>query len=149
MKNILVVILFSILTNRASYCQTSRNDISVGKNLLSDTSKIVTPLALVQKQVIGYNARNLNAFLEPYSEDVEIYLFPDKLISKGKENMQKTYREMFLSFPELHCDIKERLIQGNIIIDKEIISGMGNTKIESTTIFQIQNNKIAKVYFIE
>ena len=72
MKNILVVILFSILTNRASYCQTSRNDISVGKNLLSDTSKIVTPLALVQKQVIGYNARNLNAFLEPYSEDVAV-----------------------------------------------------------------------------
>lgn len=50
-----------------------------------------TPLALVQRQLNAYNARNLEAFLEPYSDDVELYQFPDKLISKGKEDMRKGY----------------------------------------------------------
>ncbi len=44
---------------------------------------------LVQKQVNGYNARNIDAFLEPYSEEIELYMFPNQLISKGKEAMRK------------------------------------------------------------
>lgn len=149
MKIKIALIIFLLIFMNSAFCQSTQKENKGGKIIQPDSSSKTTALALVQKQVVGYNARNLSSFLEPYSDNVEIYLFPDKLISKGKENMQKTYREMFLSFPELHCEIKDRLIQGNIVIDKELISGMGNTKIESTTIFHIQNNKIAKVYFIE
>ena len=114
-----------------------------------DTLIKETPLALVQRQLNAYNARNIDAFLEPYSDDVELYMFPDKLIVKGKENMRKEYGEMFKSLSDLHCEIKERIIQGNIIIDKESVSGMGKTKLEATAIYHIDNNKITKVYFIQ
>lgn len=116
-----------------------------------DPQKIVKviPEILVQKQVNGYNAGNIDAFLEPYAEDVELYIFPNKLLSKGKETMRKDYDAIFKKMPELHCEIKERIINGNFIIDKESISGTGKSgQVETTAIYEIENDKISKVYFL-
>ncbi len=63
--------------------------------------------------------------------------------------MRKDYEKMFKSLPNLHCEIKERIIQGNTIIDKERITGTGSDVFEATSIYQIENNKISKVYFIQ
>lgn len=112
-----------------------------------DTLVKETPLALVQRQLNAYNARNIDAFLEPYADDIELYNFPDKLIMKGKNEMRKNYTQMFNTLPQLHCEIKERIINGNIITDKEIVSGIQKNKIEATAIYHIENNKIKKVYF--
>ncbi|MEP6926077.1 MAG: hypothetical protein ABI834_00505 [Ginsengibacter sp.] len=68
---------------------------------------------------------------------------------KGKPDMEKQYKQMFNSLPDLHCEIKERIIQNNIVIDKESVSGGGKIKIERTAIYHIENNKITKVYFIQ
>jgi len=108
-----------------------------------------TPESLVQQQVNGYNARNIDAFLEPYAEDVELYSFPNTLLSKGKEAMRKDYDAMFKRLPDLHCEVKNRIINGNFVIDKENVSGMGNKRMEATAIYEIKNDKIIKVYFIQ
>ncbi len=110
---------------------------------------VETPASLAQKQLNAYNARNIEAFLEPYADDVEVYEFPNKLLYKGKETMRKRYGEMFAKFPDLHCEIKGRIIQGDIVIDRESVSGIGENKIEATAIYQIKQGKIAKVYFIQ
>ena len=121
--------------------------INKGNLIKPDTLIKETPLALVQRQLNAYNARNLEAFLEPYAEDVELYTFPDKLDSKGKEAMRIGYA-FFKNVPNLHCEIKERIIQGNVIIDKESVTGFGPNALEATAIYHIENNKIKKVYFI-
>ena len=36
--------------------------------------------ALAQEQLDGYNKRDIEAFLKPYSENVKIYTFPDQLL---------------------------------------------------------------------
>ncbi len=122
--------------------------INKGHIIKPDTLIKETPLALVQRQLNAYNARNIEAFLEPYAEDVEIYSFPDKLLSKGKEAMRKDYA-FFKTVPELHCEITERIIQGNTIIDKESVTGFGGKPVQATAIYQIENNKIRKVYFLQ
>ncbi|MES3018120.1 MAG: amidohydrolase family protein [Bacteroidota bacterium] len=114
-----------------------------------DTLIKETPLALVQRQLNAYNARNIEAFLEPYADDVELYEYPDKLFSKGKNQMRKDYQGMFEKLPNLHCEIKERTIKGNVITDKEIVTGMGPNKVEATAIYHIADNKISKVYFVQ
>lgn len=120
-----------------------------GQAMPADNILKVTPEMLIQQQVNGYNERNIDAFLEPYAEDVELYTFPDTLLSKGKEAIRKTYTGMFSTFTDLHCEIKERIINGNFVIDKEIVSGLGRTgKIEATVIYEIKNDKISKVYFL-
>jgi imidazolonepropionase-like amidohydrolase len=123
--------------------------INKGYVIKPDTLIKETALALVQRQLNAYNARNIEAFLEPYADDVELYQFPGQLIAKGKEAMRKDYVQMFTSVTNLHCEIKERIVQGNIIIDKESVSGFGKNKLEATAIYEITGNKIKKVYFIQ
>ncbi len=121
--------------------------INKGFVIRPDTLIKETALALVQRQLNAYNAQDLEAFLEPYAEDVELYAFPNTLTAKGKDQMRKDYA-FFKNVPGLHCEIKERIIQGNAIIDKEIVTGFGNKAIEATAIYHIENNKIRRVYFI-
>ncbi|MFH1004965.1 MAG: amidohydrolase family protein [Bacteroidota bacterium] len=124
--------------------------INKGFVINPDTLIKETPLSLVQRQLNAYNARNLDAFVEQYADDVELYKFPDTLIGKGKEYMYKTYSSLFDKTPNLHCEIKKRIIQGNIIIDNESVTR--NNKIKQSkciAIYHIENNKIKKVYFIK
>jgi hypothetical protein len=109
---------------------------------------VETPTALAQRQLNAYNCRNIEAFLEPYADDVELYMYPNKLIGIGKENMRKNYAKMFETTPNLHCELVGRLVQGNIVIDKERVQ-FGNTIVEAIAIYHIENNKIKKVYFVE
>ncbi|MFN3968977.1 amidohydrolase family protein [Flavobacterium sp.] len=106
-----------------------------------------TPEALAQRQLNAYNLRDLEAFLEPYAEDVEIYNYPNELQSKGKEMMRQGYAGMFKSVTNLHCELKERIVQGNIVIDKERVQ-FGDKFVEAVAIYHIENGKIKKVYFI-
>ncbi len=123
--------------------------INKGNLIKPDTLIQETSLALVQRQLNAYNARDLEAFLEPYAEDVELYDYKTgKLLGKGKESMRKDYA-FFKQVPELHCEIKARIVQGNVIIDKEYVTGFGGPAVEATAIYHIENNKIRKVYFIE
>lgn len=108
----------------------------------------ITPETLAQKQLEAYNAHDIDAFVEPYADDVEIYGFPDKLLYKGKETMRKDYGEFFKNAPKLHCELKNRIIQGNTVIDKEYVTGAGKP-FEAVAVYQIENNKIKKVYFIQ
>lgn len=107
-----------------------------------------TPTDLVQRQLNAYNFRNIDAFLEPYADDVEVYSYPNKLLYTGKGKMRKQYSEMFNKIPNLHCELKERIIQGNIVIDKERVQ-FGDQTIEAIAIYHIEKDKIKKVYFIE
>lgn len=108
----------------------------------------ITPELLAQKQLEAYNAHDIDAFVETYADDVEIYSFPNKLLYKGKETMRKDYGEFFKNTPKLHCELKNRIIQGNTVIDKEYITGAGKP-FEAVAVYQIENNKIKKVYFIQ
>lgn len=106
------------------------------------------PEDLAQRQLNAYNFRNIDAFLEPYADDVEVYTFPNTLQFKGKEAMRKGYTPMFENTPNLHCELVNRIVQGNTVMDHERVQ-MGNKIVEAVAIYQIENNKIKKVYFIE
>ncbi len=106
-----------------------------------------SPEVLVQQQLNAYNAKDLDAFLAPYSDSVELYNFPNTLIAKGKEQMRLGYVDMFKNTPDLHCEIVKHIVMGNTIIDHERISGFGNNKIEAVAIYEIEKGEIVRVYF--
>jgi hypothetical protein len=120
-----------------------------GKWIQTDTLIKVTPESLVQQQLNAYNHRDIDAFLEPYADDVELYEFPNKLMGKGKESMRKEYSAMFKQLPNLHCEVTTRIVQGNTVIDHESVAGMGSQKLKAIAVYEISKNKISKVYFIQ
>ncbi|HYF30664.1 MAG TPA: amidohydrolase family protein [Chitinophagaceae bacterium] len=120
--------------------------INKGVQLQHDSLIAETPLALVQRQVNAYNGHDLEAFLEPYAEDVEIYQFPNTLQIKGKEAMRKTY-QFITQTPTLQCEIQSRIVQGNVVIDHERVR-FGNQYGTAVAVYHIEGGKIKKVYFI-
>ena len=113
---------------------------------LPETLVNPSPEYLVQQQLNAYNAHDLDAFLEPYAEDVELYEFPGKLLKKGKEAMRKDY-EFITKVPKLYCKVQERIIQGNMVIDHEEVSGFAPKPLYAVAIYVIEFGKISKVYF--
>lgn len=108
-----------------------------------------SPAYLAQQQLDAYNARDIEAFMEPYSDSLEIYNFPNQLNGKGKENIKPGYAAMFERSPNLHCELVNRIVLGNTVIDQEKVTGIpGVELLEAIAIYKIENGKIAKVYFM-
>jgi hypothetical protein len=77
-----------------------------------------------------------------------LYDYPSTLLGKGKDSMRKNYSQMFDNTPNLHCELKGRIVQGNVVIDKEHVR-VGDQFLAATAIYHIENGKIQKVYFIK
>lgn len=107
------------------------------------------PEKLAQEQLDAYNARDIEAFLKPYSKDVEVYTFPNQLNYKGLDKMRERYGKMFANTPDLHCELVKRMVMGNTVIDQEKVTGFpGRDFLEAIAIYKIEDGKIAKVYFV-
>lgn len=123
-------------------------DKVIHKGLVISVDTIVTlsPTDLVQMQLNAYNAHDLEAFLVPYAADVEIYDFPGKLVSKGKEQMRNDY-QFITKTPKLYCRLQNRVVQGNMVIDHEEVWFGGPKPVYAVAIYVIEKGKISKVYF--
>jgi hypothetical protein len=111
---------------------------------LADTS----PTALVEQQAEAYNRRDLEAFLEPYSDDIELYEFPDKRHAVGKAAMREGYKPLFEKFPELHCESINRMIFGNTVIVHERVTGLPKL-VEAIAIYTIKDGKIVRLTLVQ
>lgn len=105
------------------------------------------PENIVSEQLVAYNNRDIDAFLKTYTDDVQLFNFPLETRSKGQEAMRKGYAGFFESTPDLHCEIKNRMVIANIVIDEEYITANGNN-FSAVAIYEVENDKIAKVTFL-
>lgn len=103
---------------------------------------------IVQEQLDAYNAKDIDAFMDTYSDGVKLYMHPDKLLSEGKKPMTAQYRTLFENTPDLHCAIKNRIVIGNKVIDEESVTANGVTE-SAVAIYEVENGKISKVTFIQ
>ncbi len=105
------------------------------------------PEEIIQKQVEAYNSRNIETFLSFYSEDVKIYTFPNTLESDGKAAMREGYASFFKNAKVLNCTIKNRIVRKNVVIDDEWVK-YNDTEFGGIAIYEVENDKIVKVTFI-
>ncbi|MCB0491470.1 MAG: amidohydrolase family protein [Cyclobacteriaceae bacterium] len=112
------------------------------KELLSPT-----PEDLAQRQLVAYNAHDLEGFLSVYSKEVKLYNFPNELLLEGIDHMRERYATRFES-SNLYAEIVNRSVVGDYIIDQEKVIGIGNSEVEATVIFHVSDGLIDKVWFI-
>jgi len=107
------------------------------------------PLDLVLKQLTAYNHKDLNTFLQPYADSIQVFNFPDEMVLDGKDFLRQNMQSFFSRVPDLHCEILNRMILGNTIIDYERVSGLPIVQfIDAIAVYEIQGNKIRKMYYI-
>jgi hypothetical protein len=124
----------------------SRIAINKGKTRLAFVAED-SPAKIVQQQLDAYNARDIDAFMDTYAENIQLFNFPNQLIAQGKGPMEAQYKGFFDSTPDLHCEIKNRIVIGNKVIDEEYVTVNGS-KISAVAIYEVENGKIVKVTFL-
>lgn len=126
-------------------------DTVIQHGRILDPAKLlaVTPEILAQQQLNAYNAHDIDAFLVPYSDSVEIYdQATGKLLMRGKAAMRQRYSDLFGKFPALHCQLVNRMVIGNKVIDQERLTGVKDPVMEAVAVYVVEKGKIEKVYFI-
>ena len=122
--------------------------INKGQVFMPDSLVNNSPEMLVQQQLNAYNAHDLEAFLAPYADDVELYTTNGKLQMKGKEQMRKQYA-FITKMPNLFCRLVNRIVSGNTVIDhEEIWLGTSSSNLRyAAAVYVIEKGKISRVYF--
>lgn len=131
--------------------QVALYEVNNGKissmTFIFDDDEAPNPETIVQKQLDAYNARDIEGFLETYTEDVQLYNFPAEKTSEGQTEMREGYSGFFENTPDLNCEIKNRIVIANKVIDEEYITANGNN-FSAVAIYEVENGKIAKVTFL-
>ncbi|MDX2303349.1 MAG: nuclear transport factor 2 family protein [Microscillaceae bacterium] len=107
-------------------------------------------IALADEQLKAYNARDVEAFLKPYSDTIKVYRYPNTLLYQGKKTMRQEYTEMFKQLPDLYCKLVNRITLGNTVIDREeVIFRKDQAPFHAIAIYKIAGGKIVEVTFIQ
>lgn len=108
------------------------------------------PAAVVQRQLEAYNARDVDAILATYAPDAQQFEFPDKLLATGTAQLRERFAARFQE-PNFHAHLLHRTVLGNKVIDHEEVTRTfpeGPGKIQLLAIYEVQDGKIAKAWFI-
>lgn len=106
-------------------------------------------LALVENQEKAYNNKDLESFCNCFHDQIEILRLTTNEGYKGKEVFKNKYKELFSNNPDLHCEIKTRIILESTIVDEEWITGIANNPsgLHAVAIYGFKDNKIDRVWF--
>ncbi len=102
-------------------------------------------------QLSAYNARDIESFLQCYSEDIELLdLKSGEVFCTGHTEMRAIYAAMFNRCPDLHCTLIKRIVCGDIAIDEEHVTGQIPGRVtHATAMYQVNDaGLIVKAWFI-
>jgi imidazolonepropionase-like amidohydrolase len=109
-----------------------------------------SPETVVQRQVEAYNARDIEAFLSFYADDVVIRRLPSNEVAwDSKEAMRPRYAKRFAENPELNCTITGRIVHGNWVVDHELVTGVKDRpRVRAVATYEVRNGLIRNVWFL-
>ena len=105
--------------------------------------------AVVQSQLEAYNLRDLEAWIDTYSENAEQFLLHTGELAKGHEAIRKRMVDRFRD-PKLHAQLVHRISMENIVVDHELVTRTfpdGLSEIEMICIYEVADGKIVKATF--
>lgn len=108
-----------------------------------------TAEAVVQAQLEAYNARDIDAFIATYADDVKLFELPNKLLSEGTAPMRERYGKLFKD-ERLHATIVNRIVMGDTVVDHErvrVTLPQGPGTVEAIAIYEVRDGRITTVWF--
>lgn len=108
---------------------------------------IPTPLSVVNSRMDAYNRHDLSSFLKNYSEDIQVFTYPNiPLGSKGKAHLQSIFEPMFKE-AKVKVKIISQISQGRYVINHEMVSYNDNEQ-KYVSIYEVENGLIKTVQFV-
>ncbi len=108
------------------------------------------PEAVVQRQLDAFNARDVDALLQVYADDAQMFEHPAKLLASGSAELRARFTLRFQE-PNLHAALVKRIVAGSMVIDHEKVTRTfpeGPGEIELVMIYEVQSCRIARAWTI-
>jgi hypothetical protein len=108
------------------------------------------PEAVVQRQLDAYNARDIDALMATYAEDVQVFEHPATLLANGSQELRERQVVRFQE-PNLHALLVNRIVAGNLVIDHEHVTRTfpeGTGQLEMVAMYEVQDGKISRAWFV-
>jgi hypothetical protein len=108
------------------------------------------PEALVQQQLDAYNARNIDALMETYADDVRVFEHPSTLLASNARELRERQIVRFQE-PNLFAKLANRIVAGNLVIDHELVTRTfpeGTGELEMVAMYEVEGDKIVKAWFV-
>ena len=107
------------------------------------------PVTVVQRQLDAYNARDIDALMATYAEDIEQFDFPNTPLGVGAAAV-RARQSVRLQEPDLYARLLGRTAMGNLVIDHEIVTrnfpeGIGT--VELIAMYEVQGDRIKRAWF--
>jgi hypothetical protein len=91
----------------------------------------------VERQVEAYNARDVEAFVACYAQDVAFEDAEGRVQASGRDEMRKRYSDLFESSPNLQAEVTSRIRVGAYVVDEERVSGLPSGDIHAVAIYRL------------
>ena len=104
-------------------------------------------LEIVNKRMQAYNEHDVNKFLATYSEEVQIFNYPDTAIGKkGKGHLQSIFEPMFEK-KSVRVEALSQIEYGNYVVNEEIVYYEG-VATRYVSIYEVKDGLIFSVRFL-
>jgi hypothetical protein len=106
------------------------------------------PLEVVNARMEAHNNHDLNKFLETYSDDIQIYDYPNTPLGKGgKEHIRNIFASLFKD-KSVKTEIHHQITNGKYVVNHETVVREEKTT-EYISIYEVENGLIKSVRFIK
>lgn len=107
-------------------------------------------ISLVQAQLDAYNNRDIEAFCLCFHPEVKVVnLVSGSTRCTNIEDFKKGYEVMFSKSPNLHCELKSRIVLSDAVVDEELVTGIrgDSNAVHALAIYAFRDGLIDRVWF--
>lgn len=104
---------------------------------------------IIDKQLHAYNNLDFETFASCYHENIQSYSLETQaqLENMSGEKFFAHYKEKFKQNPEILCEVTERIVHDDLVIDKERITSCNDNNHREMVIYKVKDGLISKMWF--
>ncbi len=109
-------------------------------------SEQATPLTVVNKRTKALADHDFDIFMSTYAENVEIFVYPDKPLGKGKEHVRTLFAPMFKA-GEVEIEVTHQLVSDSFVVCASTISFADKSE-TTVAVYEVRDGLIQSVRFL-
>jgi hypothetical protein len=105
-----------------------------------------TPLDVVDKRTRAIAEHNFADFMSTYADDVELFVYPDKPLGKGKEHLRKLFAPLFEK-GDVEVTVARQIVSDSFVVSESTLS-FGDKSETTVAIYEVRDGLIGSVRFL-
>ncbi|MEP7157733.1 MAG: nuclear transport factor 2 family protein [Betaproteobacteria bacterium] len=105
-----------------------------------------TPLGVVNKRTKALADHDFDSFMSTYADNVEIFVYPDRPLSKGKERIRALFAPMFKN-GDVEFEVAHQMVSDSFVVCESTISFADKSE-TTIAVYEVRDGLIQTVRFL-